>query len=93
MTMSRWEIKAQTDGMTDDMRVNILGAISASIDRYGSADRRVIVKDIRSWIENTYGRHWTVIIGSDFNLSSDGSKMLTVMEKNLGWKIIIYQHS
>ena len=81
MTMSRWEIKTQTDGMTDDMRVNILGAISTSIDTHGSSDRRAVAKDIKSWIENTYRRNWTVIIGTDYNCSYDGSKTLTVMEK------------
>lgn len=91
--MSRWEIKTQKDGMTDDMRVNILGAISTSIDTHGPSDRRAIAKDIRSWIEDTYGRNWTVIIGTDYNVSSDGSKTLTVMEKYLGWKIVIYQHN
>jgi hypothetical protein len=93
--MVRWEISEQKSGITDAMRMNILSTINTAIDTYGSSEKYKIGKDIKAWLEATYGKKWVVVIGDagklQVNFSYYDNKCLQIRETNLNWWIDIFQ--
>ncbi|CAF3013514.1 unnamed protein product [Rotaria sp. Silwood2] len=98
MKLTRWEIEEQATGITDAMRVNILNIISTSIDSHGTSEIQQIAKDIQNWLNETYGKSWTVEIGDARNYQPSytrlGSRyLLKVQETRLGWTILIFKET
>lgn len=93
--MVKWEVKAQRPGITDTMRLNILGAIRTAIETYGSSEMFQIAQSVRKWLQETYGGAWTVIVGKQGEWQSACSyhkqKYLWVCETDLRWTIEIFQ--
>ena len=87
----------QTAGITDMMRVNILNIISTSIDTHGPSEMQKIAKDVKTWLDETYGKYWAVeISGASKNqpvYMFYESKYLKVKETRLGWTIQLYKQS
>lgn len=59
---TRWEIEEQSNRITDSMRVDILNMISTSIDAHDRKETNQLARDIKNWLDETYGRSWTVEI-------------------------------
>ncbi|CAF3200870.1 unnamed protein product [Rotaria sp. Silwood2] len=97
INMVKWEIVDQYAGITDTMRINILSTLSTSIDTRGSSNQFEICKDVRNWLNETYGSMWGVAIGpiDGYTCFSSyyESKYLTVKEKNLNWYIQIWKQT
>jgi hypothetical protein len=93
--MVRWQVVEKKAGITSIMKTNILGAIDTAIGIYGVSERYKIVNDVKYWLERTYGKRWTVLIGDtgSYQLSASqyDSKFLRVKETHLKWTIDIYQ--
>ncbi|CAF4417371.1 unnamed protein product, partial [Adineta steineri] len=60
--MPRWEVVERKYGITSTMKTNILATIGSAIDSCGQSERYKIVNDIKEWLEETYGKRWTVLI-------------------------------
>ncbi|UJR06760.1 hypothetical protein I4U23_011047 [Adineta vaga] len=63
--MAKWQIRAHESGITDVMKINILNTLHTSIDTYGSSNKYEICKDVKNWLQKTYGNYWGVIISND----------------------------
>ncbi|CAF3243329.1 unnamed protein product [Rotaria sp. Silwood2] len=95
--MARWEVQHQYSGITDVMKTNILSTISTTIDLYGSSEMFKIADNVRSWLDDTYGKHWSLII---FEVGKCGigathfeSKYFAVKETKLGWCIDMWKQT
>ncbi|CAF2543587.1 unnamed protein product [Rotaria sp. Silwood2] len=95
--MVKWEIEVQDSGITDIMRINILSILATSIDTHGSSEKYKIAKDVRTWLDETYGEYWRVTIGGAGTWASCGtyfeSKFLRIKETALGWGIDIFKQA
>ncbi|CAF1503372.1 unnamed protein product, partial [Adineta steineri] len=95
--MAKWQIITQNSGITDAMRINILNALRISIDTHGSLKTFEICKDVKNWLDESYGKYWCVIIGNYGECSSDftyfGGKRLRINEVDLKWRIDIFQQT
>ncbi|CAF1258142.1 unnamed protein product [Adineta steineri] len=93
--MPRWEVVERKYGITSTMKTNILATIGSAIDSRGQSERYKIVNDIKEWLEETYGKRWTVLIADtgSYQLSASqyDSRFMRVNETNLKWTIDVFQ--
>ncbi|CAF0876652.1 unnamed protein product [Adineta steineri] len=93
--MTRWIIEQQMTGITDTMRINILSTISTSIDIHGTSSMYKIAEELKTWLNGTYEKYWTVVIGDPNRFVSCGTiseaKYLCIKESRLGWRIQMYK--
>ena len=93
--MVRWEVVDKKIGITSIMKTDILAAIGSAIDSRGPNERYKIANDIKEWLESTYGKRWTVLIGDtgryQLSASQYESKFIRVNETNLKWTFDIFQ--
>jgi hypothetical protein len=79
------------------MRINILNAISTLIDTHERSEMNKIIKDIKNWLDETYGKRWAVEIVDTRQYQPDhtvfGSKYLKIKETRLGWTIVIFKET
>ncbi|CAF1544888.1 unnamed protein product [Adineta steineri] len=97
MKLSRWKIEQQTSGITDSMRINVLNTMSSLIDTYGSLNMQKIIKDMKNWLNETYGKQWNVEIIDKHQKQSfqniHTNEYLTVKETKLEWTIVIFKET
>lgn len=93
--LKRWQVVEKKAGITSVMKTDILGAIDTSIALYGPSQRYKIANDVKDWLETTYGKRWTVLIGDtgryQLSASQYESKFLRVKETSLNWTVDVYQ--
>ncbi len=77
--------------------MNILNAISTLIDTHERSDMQKIIKDIKNWLDETYGKRWAVKIVDTRQYQPDhivlGPKYLKIKETRLEWTIIIFKET
>ncbi|CAF3991462.1 unnamed protein product [Adineta steineri] len=95
--MAKWQIIRQNPGITNTMRIDILNALRISIDTHGSSEKYEICQDVKSWLDETYGEYWCVMIGKHGEWSSClhyyGGRYLEIKEVDLSWTIEIFQQA
>ncbi|UJR12740.1 hypothetical protein I4U23_016914 [Adineta vaga] len=97
MKLSRWEVEKQSKGITDSMRINILNTISMLIDTHGPLKMEYISKDMKNWLNESYGKHWNVeIIDKNqyqYSHTIYPIEYLQVKETKLDWIIGIFKEN
>jgi hypothetical protein len=58
-----WEIVVQQDGITNAMKINILNTLNTAIDVHGTSKLHKIAEEVKDWLDTTYGKRWSVVIG------------------------------
>ncbi|CAM4870167.1 unnamed protein product [Rotaria socialis] len=92
--LNRWEIEEQT-GITDTMRINILSIISTTMDTHDRSATKAVARDVKNWLDGTYGKSWTVEIYDkqehqpQRNITS--SKYFQVKDTKFGWTILMFK--
>ncbi|CAF2148026.1 unnamed protein product [Rotaria magnacalcarata] len=96
-TMSKWNIVTQLSGITDTMRTNILSTLRTSIETHGSSKAMEVCKNTKTWLDETYGEYWCVIVGAAGESSSYCSyfdnMFLAVEESGLKWRITVFKQA
>lgn len=92
--MVRWEIVIQQDGVTHAMKINIQNTLNTAIDVHGTSELYKIAEEVKHWLDATYEKKWSVIIGDIGKVTLCGTiykKYLHLKETNCGWNILIFQ--
>ncbi|UJR12741.1 hypothetical protein I4U23_016915 [Adineta vaga] len=85
--MSKWEVVQQYPGITNNMKINILSILRTAIDIHGSSKMYETCKEVKNWLEQTYGK-------LDYNLVSTNGLIRSenVNDSNNETNNIIYLH-
>ena len=77
------------------MRVNILSIISTTIDTHDRSAAKEIASDIKNWLDETYGKTWTVEIYDKHEHQPQRNitnhKYFRVKDTKFGWTILIFK--
>lgn len=95
--MVKWEIVKQESGITDAMKINILGTIRTLIETHGTSDKNKICLSLCNWLKETYGNYWSAVVGKTGEYGANGtnydSMFLCVKELELGWTIVVFKQN